>query len=95
MAKETSKTPGGEHKEKSGVQASTNREGKASQSGELPKDPPQAEKTPEQWAKELGVKRSYVAGIKAYAGWKPDQRVTEEQFEKAKNKWLRKVTKAR
>lgn len=95
MGRENSKTPGGKEKAETTTSVSANKEGKPSRTGEAPKDPPRAEKTPEQWAKELGVKRSYVAGIKAYAGWKADQPVTQEQFDKAKSRWLRKVTKAR
>ena len=46
-------------------------------------------KTPKEWAIELKVKLYYLAGVKVYAGWAEDQKITQAEFERKLNEWLK------
>lgn len=46
-------------------------------------------KTPKEWAIELKVKLYYLAGARAYAGWAEDQKITQAEFERKLNEWLK------
>lgn len=46
-------------------------------------------KTPKEWAVMLKVKLYYLAGVKVYAGWAEDQRITQAEFERKLNEWLK------
>lgn len=46
-------------------------------------------KTPKEWAVKLKVKLYYLAGASVYAHWKDDRKISQAEFERKLNEWLK------